>query len=81
MFSGVLSEGSLTWGFPFCGRHGFSEVSHPQQYSIVARDTFVLMNIGVPTKYPLSHNDRIVIFEIRLHSESPMLYRPALHGN
>jgi len=26
-------------------------------------------------------NDRIVVFEIRLHSKSPMLYRPALHGN
>jgi hypothetical protein len=38
------------------------------------------MNIEVPTKYPLSKN-RIVVFEIRLHSKSPMLYRPALHGN
>ena len=39
------------------------------------------MNIEMPTKYPLSHNDKIVVLEIRLHSESPMLYRPALHGN
>jgi hypothetical protein len=39
------------------------------------------MNIEVPTKYQLSHNDRIVVFEIRLHNKSPMLYRPALHGN
>jgi hypothetical protein len=39
------------------------------------------MNIEVPTKYPLSHNDRIIVFEKRFHSESPMLYRPALHGN
>jgi len=39
------------------------------------------MNIEVPTKYPLSPNDRIVVLEIRLHSKSPMLYRPALHGN
>jgi hypothetical protein len=38
------------------------------------------MNIEVPTKYPLSH-DGIVVFEIRLHSKSPMLYRPALHAN
>jgi hypothetical protein len=37
------------------------------------------MNIEVPTKYPL-RQDRIVLFEIRLHSKSPMLYRPALHG-
>jgi len=39
------------------------------------------MNIEVPTKYQLSHKDRIVVFENRLHSENPMLYRPALHGN
>jgi len=38
------------------------------------------MNIEVPTKYLLSQ-DGIVVFENRLHSESPMLYRPALHGN
>jgi hypothetical protein len=41
--------------------------------------TLVPMNIEVPTKYPLSQ-DRIVVFEIRLHSKSPMLYRPALNG-
>ena len=38
-------------------------------------------NIELLTKYPLSQNDRIVVFEIRLRSESPMLYRPELHGN
>jgi len=38
------------------------------------------MNIEVPMKYPQSQ-DRIVVFDIRLHSKSPMLYRPALHGN
>jgi hypothetical protein len=42
--------------------------------------TLVPMNIEVPTKYPLSQ-DRIVVFEIRLHNKSPMLYRPALHTN
>ena len=42
--------------------------------------TLVPMNIEVPTKYSLSQ-DRIVVFENRLHSQSPMLYRPALHGN
>jgi hypothetical protein len=42
--------------------------------------TLVPMNIEVPTKYPLSQ-DRIVVFENRLHSKKPMLYRPALHGN
>jgi len=43
--------------------------------------TLVPMNIEVPTKYPISYSDRIVVFENRLHSENPMLYRPALHGN
>jgi hypothetical protein len=42
--------------------------------------TLVPMNIEVPTKYSLSQ-DRIIVFEIRLHSKSPMLYRPPLHGN
>jgi len=71
-----------SWRFPFWGgRRCFSAVSHPQQYSIATRDTVVPMNIEVPTKYLLSHNDRIVVLEIRLHSESPMFYRPALHGN
>jgi len=65
----------------FLRRRCFSEVSHPQQYSTATRDTVVPMNIEVPKKYPLSHKDRIVVLEIRLHSESPMLYRPALHGN
>jgi len=68
-----------SWRFSFCGRHCFSEVSHPQQCSIVTRDTVVAMNIEVLTKYPPSH-ERIVL-EIRLHRESPMLYRQALHGN
>jgi hypothetical protein len=38
------------------------------------------MNIELWTKYPLSQ-DRIVVFEISLHSKSLMLYRPAFHGN
>ena len=42
--------------------------------------TLVPFNIEVPTKYPLSQ-DRIDVFEIRLHSKSPMLYRTALHDN
>ena len=40
--------------------------------------TLVPMNIELPTIYPLSH-DRIVVFEIRPHSKSPLLYRPVLH--
>jgi len=70
-----------SWTFPFCGRRCFSAVSRPQQYSIATRDTVVPMNSEVPTKYLLSHNDRIVVLEIRLHSESAMLYRLLLHGN
>jgi hypothetical protein len=76
MISGVLSF----WAFSFYGRRCFSAVSDPQQYSIATRDTVGPMNIEVPTKYPLSY-DRTVDLKIRLHSESPMLYRPALHGN
>ena len=47
---------------------------------VLSLGTLIPMNIEVPTKYPLSQ-DRIVVFEIRLPSKSPMLYRPALHGN
>ena len=43
--------------------------------------TLVPMNIEVPTKYQLSHNDRIVVSENCPHSENPMLYKPALHGD
>ena len=59
-----------SWRFSFCGRRCFSEVSRPQQYSIATRDTFVPMNIEVPRKYPLSHNDRIVVLEIRPHNKA-----------
>ena len=48
---------------------------------VLRLDTLVPMNIEVPTKYQVSHNDRIDVFKNRLHSEYPMLYRPALHGN
>jgi hypothetical protein len=43
--------------------------------------TLIPIYIELPTKYQLSHNDKIVVFENRLHSKSLMLYRPALHGN
>jgi hypothetical protein len=42
--------------------------------------TLVPINIEVPMEYLLSQ-DKIVVFEICLHRKSPMLYRPALHGN
>ena len=48
--------------------------------AVLRLGTLVPINIEVPTKYPLSE-DRIVVFEIRLHSKSPMLYRPALNDN
>jgi hypothetical protein len=54
------------------------EISSEEE--VLQLETLVPMNIEVPTKYPLSQ-DRIFVFEIRLHSKSPMLYRPALHGN
>ena len=54
------------------------EISSKEE--VMRLGTLVPMNIEVPTKYPL-RQDRIVVFEIRLHSKSPMLYRPALHGN
>jgi len=54
------------------------EISSEEE--VLRLGTLVPMNIEVPTKYPLSQ-DRIVVFEIRLHSKSPMPYRPALHGN
>jgi len=70
-----------SWTFSFCSRRCFSAVSHPQQYSTATSDTVVPMNIEVSTKYMLSHNARIAVLATRLHSESPLLYRPALHGN
>jgi len=48
--------------------------------NVLRLGTLVSMNIEVPMKYPLSQ-DRIVVIENRLHSKSPMLYRPALHDN
>ena len=54
------------------------EISSEEE--VLRLGTLVPMIIEVPTKYPLSQ-DRIVVFEICLHSKSPMLCRPALHGN
>ena len=71
MFSADLSEGCLAGSFRFAA----VAVSQPQQYSIATSDTVVPMNIEVPTKRPLSHDDGIVVLE------SPTPYRPALCGN
>jgi hypothetical protein len=57
--------------------HPALEISSEEE--VLRLGTLVPMNIEVLTKYPQSH-DRIVVFEIGLHSKSPMLYRPALHG-
>ena len=58
--------------------HPALEISSEEK--VLRQGTLIPMNIEVPTKYPLSQ-DRIVVFENRLHSKSPMLYRPALYGN
>jgi hypothetical protein len=49
------------------------------EQEVLRLGTLVPMNIEVPTKYPLSQ-EKIVVYEIRLHNKSLMLYRPALHG-
>jgi len=54
------------------------EISSEEE--VLRLGTLVPMNIELPTKYPPSQ-DRIVVFEIHLHSESLMPYRPAHHGN
>jgi hypothetical protein len=54
------------------------EISSDEE--VLRLGTLVPINIEVSKKYLLSQ-DRIVVFEIRLHIKSPMLYRPALHGN
>jgi hypothetical protein len=84
----MLGEIAATSSLMFCFKstvvldfnfvHLALEISSEEE--VLRLGTLVPMNIEVPTKYPLSH-DRIVVFEIRLHSKSPMLYRPALHGN
>ena len=58
--------------------HLVLEISSEEE--VLRLGTLVAINIEVTTKYPLSQ-DGIVVFENRLHSENPMLYRPALYGN
>jgi hypothetical protein len=54
------------------------EISSEEE--VLRLGTLIPMKIEVTTKYHLSQ-DRIAVFEIRLHRKSPMFYRPALHGN
>jgi hypothetical protein len=85
----MLGEIAATFSMIFCFKstvvlgflfvHLALETSPEEQ--VLRLGTLVPMNTEVPTKYPLSHNDRIVVFENYLHSENPMLYRPALNGN
>jgi hypothetical protein len=77
----MLREIAATSSLMFCFKSAVVlalEISSEEE--VMRLGTLVPMNIEVPTKYPLSH-DRIVVFEIRLRNKSPMLYRPALHGN
>jgi hypothetical protein len=77
----MLGENAATSSLIFCFKSTVVlalEISSEEE--VLRLGTLVPVNIEVPTKYPLSH-DRIVVFEIRLHSKCPMLYRPALHSN
>ena len=76
----VLREGSLRGRFLLAADAAYLQfLTHNS--TVLPLWTLVPMNIEVPRKCPLSHNDRTVVLAIRLHSESPMLYRSALHGN
>ena len=83
----MLGEIAATSSLMYCfkstivlGIFSYTLLLRSSEEEVLWLGTLVPMNIEVPTKYLLSH-DRIVVFEIRLHSKSPMLYRPALHGN
>jgi hypothetical protein len=73
-FSGVLFQIHRCPWFLFV--HIVLKISSEED--LLRLGTLVPINIEVPTKYPLNQG-RKVVFEIRLHSKSPMLYRPALH--
>jgi hypothetical protein len=76
-FPEVLFQVHLCPWFLFV--HLALEISSEEE--VLRLGTLVPMNIEVPTKHQLSHNDSFFVFENRLHRENPMLYRPALHGN
>jgi hypothetical protein len=58
--------------FCFRGKCCFADVSHPQQLSTETSSTVFWIKVEVPTKYPLGHNDRIVVSEIRFYSEGAL---------
>ena len=78
MFSGLLSEGSLP------GRFLFAADCVCLQF--LTHNSTVL-RLGTLSFWWILKGRRSILWvrttvlEIRLHSESPMLYRPALHGN
>jgi hypothetical protein len=83
----MLGEIAATSSLMFCFKstvvlfffvHLALEISSEEE--VLQLETLVPMNIEVPTKYPLSQ-DRNVVFEICLHGKSPILHRPAFHGN
>jgi hypothetical protein len=84
MLGEIAATSSQTFCFTSTAVLGFNFVHLALEISseedVLRLGTLVLMNVEVPTKYSLSE-DRIVVFEIRPHSKSPKLYRPALHGN
>jgi hypothetical protein len=79
MLGEIAAISSLMFCFKSTIVLGFLAFEISSEEEVLRLGTLVAMNIEVLTKYPLGQ-DRIV-FEIRLHSKSLMLYRPALHGN
>jgi hypothetical protein len=76
----IAATSSLMFCFKSTVVLGFFSYTLLSEEEVLRLGTLVPVNIEVPTKYPLSQN-RIVVFENRLYSKNPMLYRPALHGN
>jgi hypothetical protein len=84
----MLEEIAATSSLKFCFNPPLSLVFFvhlalgiSSEEEVLPLGTLVPMNIEVPTKYPLSKERKLLFFEIRLHSKSPMVYSPALHGN
>jgi len=70
MFSGVLSKGSFPGRFIFAADAvSLQFLTHSS--TVLPLWTLVPMNIEVPTKYPLSHNDRIVVFRNMSPQQKP----------
>ena len=74
MLGEIVAPSSLMFCFKSTVVLGFFSYTlllrYPQEEEVLRLGTLVPMNIEVPTKYPLSQ-DRIVVFEIRLHNKNP----------